>query len=220
MFDNQNPQKGEVVLYQPDETTVIEVILERETIWLTQQQIAELFQKERSGITKHISNIFIEGELDEKSNVNFLHIANSDKPVKHFSLDVIISVGYRVKSIQGTRFRIWANKVLKEHLLRGHYYQRELSMIEERFESKLLLQHDEIQNIRDMQNKQQSQIDFFVRTSLPPVEGVFSDGEVFDAYAFANDLIRSARRRLVLIDNYVDDSVLKILQRYKDAMNA
>lgn len=207
-------------MYQPNETTVIEVILERETIWLTQQQIADLFQKERSGVTKHISNIFSEGELEEKSNVNFLHIANSDKPVKYFSLDVIISVGYRVKSLQGTRFRIWANKVLKEHLLRGNNYQKELSMLEERIDSKLLLQHDEIQSLRNAQREQQSKIDFFVRTSLPPVEGVFSDGQIFDAYTFACDLIRSAKRRLVLIDNYVDDTVLEMFSKRQAGVDA
>ena len=113
-------QKGEVILYQPNETVRLEVRLENETVWLTQQQIADLFEKERSGITKHINNIFSEAELDEKSNVSFFHIANSDKPVKFFSLDVIISVGYRVKSVKGTRFRIWANKVIKEYLLRGY----------------------------------------------------------------------------------------------------
>ena len=110
-------QKGEVILYHPSETIKLEVRLENETVWLTQQQIADLFDKERSGITKHINNIFAEKELEEKSNVSFFHIANSDKPVKYFSLDVIISVGYRVKSKRGIKFRKWATNILKDYLL-------------------------------------------------------------------------------------------------------
>ena len=112
--------KGEIVLYQPDEVVKLEVRLENETVWLTQAQMAELFQRERTVITKHINNVFKEKELEEKSNVHFLHIANSDKPVKYYSLDVIISVGYRVKSQRGTQFRQWANKILKAYLLQGY----------------------------------------------------------------------------------------------------
>lgn len=106
-------EHGEIILYQPDETVRLEVRMEDETVWLTQAQIAELFERDRTVITKHINNVFKEKELEEKSNVQFLHIANSDKPVKYFSLDVIISVGYRVKSIRGTQFRQWANTILK-----------------------------------------------------------------------------------------------------------
>ena len=112
--------KGEIVVYQPDEITRLEVRVNDDTVWLTQGQMSDLFGRDRTVITKHIRNIFSEQELDEKSNVHFLHFANSDKPVKLFSLDVIISVGYRVKSTQGTRFRQWANKVIKEYLLKGH----------------------------------------------------------------------------------------------------
>ena len=113
-------QMSEIVLYQPEGAVSLEVRLENETVWLTQQQITELFQRERTVITRHINNVFKEKELDEKSNVHFLHIANSDKPVKIYSLDVIISVGYRVKSQRGTQFRQWANKVLKEYMLKGY----------------------------------------------------------------------------------------------------
>ena len=146
---------GEIVVYQPDEITRLEVRVEGETVWLTQSQMAELFGRDRTVITKHIRNIFQEQELDEKGNVHFLHFANSDKPVKLFSLDVIISVGYRVKSIQGTRFRQWANKIIKEFLLKGYSINPRLTAIEHRLD------------------EHQKQIDFFVRTSLPPVEGVF-----------------------------------------------
>lgn len=194
--------KGEIVVYQPDEVTRLEVRVDQETVWLTQSQMADLFGRERTVITKHIRNIFSEHELDEKSNVHFLHFANSDKPVKIFSLDVIISVGYRVKSIQGTYFRQWANKVIKDYLFRGYSLNRRLSSIEHRLD-----EHDK-------------KIDFFVRTSLPPVEGVFYDGQIFDAYVFAADLIRSARKSLVLIDNYVDESVLLMLSKRNAGVTA
>jgi len=115
-----SPQNTDLIMYQTEDgVTRIEVKLENETVWLTQAQLAELFQRDRSVITKHIRNIFSEGELGEKSNVQILHIANSDKPVTFYSLDVIISVGYRVKSLRGTQFRIWANSVLKEYLIKG-----------------------------------------------------------------------------------------------------
>ena len=125
--------KGEIVVYQPDEVTRLEVRVNEETVWLTQMQMAELFGRERTVITKHIRNIFAEQELDEKSNVQFLHFANSDKPIKLFSLDVIISVGYRVKSIQGIHFRQWANKILKEYLLRGYSVNSQTKNIHDRF---------------------------------------------------------------------------------------
>ena len=176
--------------------------MEEETVWLTQAQMATLFQRSISVISRHIRNIFVEGELDEKSNLRFLQIANSDKPVAFYSLDVIISVGYRVKSVQGTRFRQWANTILKDYLLRGYTVNQRIERLERRV------------------SKTEEQIGLFVRTALPPVEGVFYDGQIFDAYAFASDLIRSARVRIVLIDNYVDDSVLLALSKRKEGVTA
>ena len=195
-------KQGEIILYQPDEAVRLEVRLEDETVWLTQAQIAELFQRDRTVITKHINNVFKEKELEEKSNVHFLHIANSDKPVKFFSLDVIISVGYRVKSVRGTQFRQWANKVLKDYLLKGYSINKRLSELE-----RTVAQHTE-------------KIDFFVRTALPPVEGIFYNGQIFDAYKFATDLVKSARRSIVLIDNYVDESVLLMLSKRNSGVSA
>ena len=202
ILKGDSSDKGEIVVYQPDEVTRLEVRVNEETVWLTQMQMAELFGRERTVITKHIRNIFAEQELDEKSNVQFLHFANSDKPIKLFSLDVIISVGYRVKSIQGTHFRQWANKILKEYLLRGYSVNSRLISIERRLD-----EHEQ-------------KIDFFVRTSLPPVEGVFFDGQIFDAYAFASDLIKSATKSLVLIDNYIDESVLMMLSKRQSGVTA
>lgn len=198
-------QKNEIVLYQPDEAVKIEVRLENETVWLTQQQMAELFQTTRNNVTLHINNVFKEQELLRESVCkDSLHTATDGKKYKTklYNLDVIISVGYRVKSSRGTQFRIWANKVLKDHLLRGY-------SINQRFEQ---LEH----RVTETENK----IDFFVRTSLPPVEGIFYDGQIFDAYKFVNDLIRSAKHRIVLIDNYVDDTVLQMLDKRREPVEA
>ena len=176
--------------------------------------------KGRSVITKHINKIFDQGELDQESNVHFLHIPNSDKPVKFYNLDVILSVGYRVHSTQGTLFRRWSSAVLKQHLLRGYSINQQLMQMEDRIDRRLEAQHDEIQHIKEIQQKQQSQIDFFVRTSLPPVEGVFFDGQVWDAYELLSQLIKSAQKRIVLIDNYIDDSVLTLLDKRTPGVSA
>jgi len=146
--------------------------------------------------------VFKENELDEQSNVHFLHIANSDKPVKVYSLDVIISVGYRVKSIRGTQFRQFANKVFKEYMLKGYAVNQRIDKLE-----KTVVEHGE-------------KIDFFIRTSLPPVEGIFFNGQIFDAYVFATNLIKSARKSLILIDNYVDESVLLMLAKRNSGVTA
>ena len=206
-------KQGEIILYQPDEAVRLEVHLEDETVWLTQAQIAELFQRDRTVITKHINNVFKEKELEEKSNVHFLHIANSDKPVKFFSLDVIISVGYRVKSVRGTQFRQWANKILKEYLLKGYSINQRLNDMEYRMNNKFF-------QIEKTIAEHDAKIDFFVRTSLAPVEGIFFDGQTFDAYKFATDLIRSAKCSLILIDNYVDESVLLMLSKRNSGISA
>lgn len=194
--------QGEIILYQPDEAFKLEVRLESETVWLTQAQMVELFQRDQSVIARHINNIFKEAELVKESNMHFLHNAISDKPINLYSLDVIISVGYRVKSKRGTQFRQWANKILKDYLLKGYSVNHRLSELE--------------QTVAEHSRK----IDFFVRTSLPPVEGVFYNGQIFDAYKFATDLIKSAKRSLVLIDNYVDESVLLMLSKRSGGVSA
>ena len=188
-------EKGEIILYQPDNSIELEVRIEAETVWLTQAQMAELFQKDRTVVTRHINNVFAEGELDQESNVHFLHIPFSDRPVKLYSLDVIISVGYRVKSQRGTQFRRWANQVLKEYLLKGYAFNQQLLHLEERIDNRLIKHERQIDELSE-------KVDFFVRTSLPPVEGVFYDGQIFDAYVFASNLIKSAKSSIVLIDNY------------------
>ena len=201
-------EQGEIILYQPDETVKLEVRMEDETVWLTQAQMVELFCSTKQNISLHINNIFKEGELAEKATVKeYLTVrTEGNRKVKRkitcYNLDVIISVGYRVKSVRGTQFRIWANSVLKEYLLKGYSINQRLSELE-----KTVALHSE-------------KIDFFVRTSLPPVEGIFFDGQIFDAYKFATDLIRSARKSILLIDNYVDESVLLMLSKRNPGVSA
>lgn len=208
------PQKeqNQIILYHPNDTISLEVRLENDTVWLTQEMMSDLFQRNKSTISRHVKNIFQEKELLEESVVaKFATTASDGKiyQVDYYNLDVVISVGYRVKSIRGTQFRQWANKVLKEYLLRGHALNYKFELIEEQLkEHKAIL------------DKHEDKIDFFVRTSLPPVEGVFHNGQIFDAYKFATDLIKSANKSLVLIDNYIDESVLLMLSKRKSGVTA
>jgi len=202
LYQPDKTKTGEIVLYQPDDITRIEVIVEYETVWLTQAQMVILFHRDRSVITKHINNIFKESELEEESNVHFLHIANSDKPVKIYNLDVIISVGYRIKSKHGTQFRKWATKVLKDYILKGY-------AIHERFE-----------RLEYRVTETEKKIDFFIKPLLPPKEGIFYDGQIFDAYVFVSDLIKSAKKSIILIDNYIDETVLLQLSKREPNVEA
>ena len=197
--------QGEIILYQPDNEVKLEVRLENETVWLSIEEMAQLFGRDISVIGKHIRNVFKEGELLKESVwAKFAYTASDGKTyqVDYYNLDVIISVGYRVKSHRGTQFRQWANKVLKDYLLRGYSVNQRLEQIDTRIEK----HEKQIDYLTD-------KVEFFVRTSLPPVEGIFYDGQIFDAYKFATDLIRSAQKSLLLIDNYVDESVLLMLSK-------
>jgi len=197
--------RGEIILYQPDDEIRLEVRLEEDTVWLTQAQMAELFQTTKQNVSLHTNNIFKEKELLMSAVVKESLTTAADGKhyrVKYYNLDVIISVGYRVKSIRGTQFRQWANTVLKEYLLKGYSVNQRLNRLEQR------MSHAE------------EKIDFFVRTSLPPVEGIFYEGQIFEAYKFATDLIRSARTSILLIDNYVDESVLLMLSKRNEGVRA
>ncbi len=208
--------QGEIILYQPDEEIKLDVRLENETVWLSIDEMSHLFGRDISVIGKHIRNIFKEGELIKDSVwAKFAYTASDGKTyqVDYYNLDVIISVGYRVKSQRGTQFRQWANKVLKEYLLKGYSINQRINQLENKMDSRLTA-HD--RQLEELTNK----VDFFVRTSLPPVEGIFFDGQIFDAYKFASDLIKSARLSLVLIDNYVDESVLLILSKRQPRVTA
>lgn len=208
--------QGEIILYQPDEEIKLDVRLENETVWLSIDEMSHLFGRDISVIGKHIRNIFKEGELIKDSVwAKFAYTASDGKTyqVDYYNLDVIISVGYRVKSQRGTQFRQWANKVLKEYLLKGYSINQRINQLENKTDSRLTA-HD--RQLEELTNK----VDFFVRTSLPPVEGIFFDGQIFDAYKFASDLIKSARQSLVLIDNYVDESVLLMLSKRQPGVTA
>lgn len=197
-------KEGEIILYQPDGTLKLEVRLEDETVWLNRQQISNLFDRDIKTIGKHIHNALRE-ELSGMAVVaKFATTATDGKTyqVEYYNLDMILSIGYRVKSRRGIEFRQWANQVLKDYLLKGYSINRRIEQLE-----KTVARHDE-------------RIEFFVRTSLPPVEGIFFEGQIFDAYAFASDLVKAARRRIVLIDNYVDESTLILLSKRNPEVEA
>ena len=223
---------NEIVLYQPNEQMSLEVKLENETVWLNRQQLSILFDRDVKTIGKHINNALKE-ELypvvakstttgnDSTSNATVAKFAIVQKEgnrevirqVEFYSLDVILSVGYRVKSSRGIEFRRWANQVLKDYMLKGYAINQQMLAMEERIGRQL---QDHTLQIHDLQEK----VNFFVRTSLPPHQGIFYDGQIFDAYTFINDRIREATTRIILIDNYIDDSVLTILSKRADKVAA
>ena len=191
--------KGEIVMYQPDETIRLEVRMGEDTVWLSQQQMAELFQRDQSVIARHIRNIYKEEELTEEDTyAKFAYMGHDGLQkyeVIHYNLDVIISVGYRVKSKRGTRFRQWANKILKDYLLKGYVVNQRITTLEHQ--------------VTDLTEK----VNFFVRSSLPPMEGIFYDGQIFDAYAQIVSLIKQAKHSIILIDNYINVDTLTMLSK-------
>lgn len=202
---NHSDSNSVVVYHSEDGSIQLVVQLSDETVWLTQQQMMALFETSKQNVSLHINNIFREGELIKSAVVkDYLTTAADGKNyrVQYYNLDVIISVGYRVKSKRGTQFRQWANQVLKDYLLRGYAINQRVARLEEK-----VAEHDK-------------KIDFFVRTSLLPVEGVFYNGQIFDAYVFASDLIKSAKESIVLIDNYIDESVLMMLAKRDNSVKA
>ena len=207
---------SQIVLYQPDDSIRLEVKLEQDTVWLTQAQMTELFRTTRNNITMHIRNIFKEKELDEKSVCKeSLHTAADGKRyrTKIYNLDVIISVGYRVKSPIGTRFRQWANAVIKQYLLQGYSVNRHLIALQENMDKRMT-------HIEDVQVKQQQQLDFFIRTSTPPAEMVFFEGDFYTARVALENLVRSANHRVIIIDGYVSSLTLSVLDVRKPDVTA
>ncbi|MDD3322251.1 MAG: RhuM family protein [Paludibacter sp.] len=197
--------EGEIILYQSDNSTQFEVRIKDETIWLTQNQIAELFGVKQPAISKHLKNIFLSGELDENSVYSILEYTASDgKNYKtaFYNLDAILSIGYRVNSKNATQFRIWANRILKEYLLNGHVVNQRFDRLERK-----ILEHDQ-------------KFDLLIKTSIPPNEGIFYDGQIFDAWKFAADVVKSAKKSIVLIDNYIDESVLHLLSKRNKTVKA
>ena len=200
-MNNIESNTGEIVMYQPDETIRLEVRVENETVWLTQQQIADLFQSSRTNVVEHVMHIYEDEELEESSTCRkFRQVRKEGKRtvsrvVPMYNLDMIISVGYRINSKRGVKFRQWANRVLKEYMLNGYSVNRRFETIEQRLTAA------------------EDKIDFFVRSSLPPVEGIFFDGQIFDAYVQIVSLIKQAKHSIVLIDNYIDETTLTMLSK-------
>ena len=202
-----------IVVYKSNDGVVqLEVQLANETVRLTLSQLAMLFDRDKSVISRHLRNIYAEGELTREATVAKNATVQDEsgrmvvRQIEYYNLDVIISIGYRVKSLRGTQFRQWANKVLKEYLLRGYSINQHLMYMEQRIDHQLQEHTEQIHELKE-------QVDFFVRTSLPPKEGVFYNGQIFDAYVFATDLIKSAKKSIILIDNYIDESVLLMLSK-------
>ena len=205
---------NEIILYQPDETLTLDVRVEDDTVWLSQSQLVTLFDSSKANISEHLKNIFETGELDKAATVRKIRTVRKEgnrsvtRQMDFYNLDVIISVGYRVNTMRGIQFRQWANKVLKEYLLRGYSVNQRLMLMEQRIDRRLTEQQQQISELRN-------DVDFFVRASLPQNEGIFFDGQIFDAYAFVAGLIRRANHRIVIIDSYVDESVLVQLSKRK-----
>lgn len=204
--------KGEIILYQPNETIRLEVRMENETVWLTQSQLILLFQSSKANISEHLHNIFETEELPENSTVRKFRTVQKEgfrtvtRELTYYNLDVIISVGYRVNTKKGILFRQWATQTIKEHLLKNNSINQQINNLEKRFTETTLEQNERFLKI-------EQKIDFFVRTSLPPVEGIFFENQIFDAYVFVSKLIKSAKESIVLIDNYIDESVLTLLDK-------
>lgn len=226
--DNNNIQitdESQIVLYPPNESISLQVKIDasHDTVWLTQQQIADLFGTKRPAITKHLRNIFNSGELDQNSVSSILeHTAADGKTYKtqFYNLDAIISVGYRVNSINATAFRRWATRVLKNYLLKGYSVNQQLLAMQRQFDSRLEEHSLRMTRIEDKQAAQQEQLDFFIRTSTPPAEMVFFEGDFYTARVALENLVRSASHRVIVIDAYVSALTLDILNVRKSGVEA
>ena len=207
-MNNIESTTGEIVMYQPDETIRLEVRVEDETVWLSQAQMAELFGTKRQAITKHLQNIYECDELKKEATSSILELVRKEgnrtvkRKVEFYNLDAIISVGFRVNTKRGIEFRQWANRVLIKYLLNGYSVNRRFETIEQRLTAT------------------EEKIDFFVRSSLPPVEGIFYDGQIFDAYAQIISLIKQAKQSIILIDNYINVDTLTMLSNRSSGVTA
>lgn len=197
--------ENEIIIYQPNElSNHVNVRVAADTIWLTQTQIVSLFESSKANISEHIKNIYNTGELNKEATVRKFRTVqkeggrNVTRKLTHYNLDMIISIGYRVNSIRGTQFRIWANKILKDYLLKGYALNNRMNRIE-----------DNVQNLANKVNE----IDLQINANLPPNQNIFYNGQIFDAYTLIADIIRTAKKSIIIIDNYIDDTVLKQLTK-------
>ena len=211
--------QGELVIYQANDDVKIEVVLNEDMVWLSQSQIVQLFQSSKANISEHIKSIYQQNELDRDSTVrNFRTVrveGNREvfRNITYYNLDVIISVGFRVNTKIGIHFRQWANNILKNNLLKGYSINQRIDYIENKFDNKLYNHDVQLKEINE-------QINYFVQKSMPPVQGVFYGGEIFEAYKFMTDLIKIANESIIVIDNYIDESVLTMLDKRKDGVMA
>ena len=210
--------QGELVIYQADDVK-IEVVLNEDMVWLSQSQIVQLFQSSKANISEHIKSIYHQNELDKDSTIrNFRTVrieGNREvlRNITYYNLDVIISVGFRVNTKIGIHFRQWANNILKNNLLKGYSINQRIDYIENKFDNKLYNHDVQLKEISE-------QINYFVQKSMPPVQGVFYGGEIFEAYKFMTGLIKIANESIIVIDNYIDESVLTMLDKRKDGVVA
>lgn len=222
--------QGEIVLYQPDATTRLEVRLEEDTVWLTQTQIVDLFQSSKGNISEHIKNIYAQKELEPQATVRDFRTVRKEgnrmvsRNLTYYNLDAIISIGFRVNTKRGIEFRQWANKVLKEYMVRGYAVNRQLMQMEQRIDARIDA-HSQREQQRFMQIERtlanhQEKIDFFVRTNQPPIEGVLFEGQIFDARLLVEALVKSAQREIILIDNYVDATTFDLLEKRASGVDA
>lgn len=214
---------AEIIVYEPDEMTRMNVYVKGDTVWLTQAQIAQLFGVGQPAISKHLKNIFASGELNMQSVHSILEYTASDGKsymTGFYNLDAILSVGYRVNSRNATVFRQWANRILREYLLKGYSFNARLLQLSSDIDQRLEKQSRTLEEHSLIIDEHSKKIDFFIKTSLPPIEGIFYDGQIFDSYKFVCDLVKTARYRVVLLDNYIDDSVFTLLDKRAEGVTA
>ena len=214
---------AEIIVYEPDEMTRMNVYVKGDTVWLTQAQIAQLFGVGQPAISKHLKNIFASGELNMQSVHSILEYTASDGKsymTGFYNLDAILSVGYRVNSRNATVFRQWANRILREYLLKGYSFNARLLQLSSDIDQRLEKQSRTLEEHILIIDEHSKKIDFFIKTSLPPIEGIFYDGQIFDSYKFVCDLVKTARYRVVLLDNYIDESVFTLLDKRAEGVTA
>ena len=214
-----NEMQGEVIFYQPDSTMRLEVRLEDETVWLTQQQMVDLFQSSKANVSEHIRNIYDQGELEQKATVrNFRTVRKEgnrmvNRTLTYYNLDAIISVGFRVNTKRGIMFRQWANRTLKEYLLRGYAFHQQMVAMQRQIDVRMEEQNERLSAVENHLHEHDQKFDMIVKTPELPNEGVFFDGQIFDAFKLVMQLIKSAEHRIILIDNYINEEILTMFDQ-------
>ena len=221
-----NEVQGEVIFYQPDNTMRLEVRLEDETVWLTQQQMVTLFQSSKANVSEHIRNIYDQGELEQEATVrNFRTVRKEgnrmvNRTLTYYNLDTIISVGFRVNTKRGIMFRQWANRTLKEYLLRGYAFHQQMIAMQRQIDVRLEEQNERLSAVENHLHEHDQKFDMIVKTPELPNEGVFFDGQIFDAFKLVMQLIKSAEYRIILIDNYINEEILTMFDQRANGVTA